>query len=63
MPILKVPTDAAVSPEDGSPLRLDTETHVFTDVAGNEFSADDLARGRPANKLRKWLRENYPKGA
>jgi hypothetical protein len=62
MTIIKVPVSVEVSPQDGDPLKFDTERRMLTDAAGNWFSVDDLAGSRRANRIRKWLDDNYPKG-
>lgn len=60
MAIIKVPKEVAVSPQDGSELRFDTETRDFYDFTANMFSVDEIAASRPGNKVRKWVNENYP---
>lgn len=60
MSIINVPTGVGVSPQDGTALKLDTETRLFRDGSGNIFGVDDLAASRPSNRIPKWLDENYP---
>lgn len=62
MPIIRVPTDFVVSPEDATPVKLDTETRQFRDASGNEWSIDELVGTRKSNAARKWLDENFSKG-
>lgn len=63
MTIIRVPTDFVVSPEDGTPVKLDTDTRLFRDPSGNECSIDDLVGTRKSNAARKWLDEQFPKSA
>ena len=60
MSIIQVPRSVDLSPQDGSQLRSNTATRIFTDNAGNWWEADDLVASRPSNRLRKWLDDNYP---
>ena len=60
MTIVKVPLAVDTSPQDGMPLTFDTETRLFRDGRGNEYSAEDLARCRPGNGIRGWIERNYP---
>ena len=61
MTVIKAPTDLVVSPQDGTPVTLDTDTRLFRDDSGNEFSIDELVGTRKSNAARKWLDEQYPK--
>jgi hypothetical protein len=61
MTILKVPTDAVVSPQSGEPVRLCTTRREFIDTHGNSWHTDDLAGSRQANRIKKAIRESYPK--
>ena len=58
--MIKVPTSVEVSPEDGSQLRMNTETRILTDDSGNWWNADELAANRPSKALLEWLDANYP---
>lgn len=60
MTTIKVPTDVATSPQDGSPVRFDPKTRTFHDASGNTWTVDELAGSRKAQRIRKWVRENYP---
>ena len=61
MATIKVPESVAVSPQDATPLKYETLAQRFVDANGNKYTVDELARCRPGNKVRKWVRENYPK--
>lgn len=60
MAILRIPVEVVCSPQDGAQVKLDTEKGEFFDEAGNKFAVRDLAPGRPASRIKKWLNENYP---
>jgi hypothetical protein len=60
---IKVPTDVAVSPENGGDVRFVVDRRMFLDDVGNTWTVDELAASRPANAIRKWIDENYPKVA
>lgn len=60
MSVIKVPTSVAVSPQDASPLKYETLAQRFVDANGNKYTVDELAACRPGNRIKKWVRENYP---
>lgn len=60
MTIIRVPTDVAVSPENGGPLRFDSDTGLLKDEPGNVWGIDELAPGRRTNQILAWVNENYP---
>lgn len=50
-----------VSPEDGTPVRLDTDTGAIRDDHGNESNLATMAGNRPLSIVRRWVRKNFPK--
>ncbi len=56
--IIPIPKEHYVSPADGSKCKLDTETRVITDEAGNEFELASLTGTRKLDEARKYL-EGY----
>lgn len=56
--VIDVPHHVATSPQDSGPVTFDLET--FRDEHGNAWSVDELSAARPANRIRKWARENRP---
>jgi hypothetical protein len=58
MTIIRVPKEVAASPRDGFPLRLDSETLLFSDEQGNTFTVDELESGWPEISVEMWVREN-----
>lgn len=60
MATIRVPESVAVSPQDATPLKYETLAQRFVDSHGNKYTVDELARCRPGNAVRKWVKENYP---
>ena len=60
MSIIKVPPEVGVSPQDGWPLRFDTDAAKFSDDQGNHVSTLELAKCRKLQVIMRWIRENYP---
>jgi len=60
---IKVPEDIASSPHDSTALTFETDVQLFTDQRGNSWTLDMLAGSRPLQRIRRWVRDNYPKGA
>lgn len=57
--MFRVPTDRLVSPQDATPVKAIDRT--FRDQHDNEWSVDELSRCRPANAIRNWFDEAYPR--
>jgi len=60
MAVLKVPGDVATSPHDSTALVFETLAQRFVDKHGNKWTIEELAAARPANRIRRWVREQYP---
>lgn len=61
--MIRVPTEVAVSPHDGSQVRFEPTTQTFHDASGNSWTVDMLAGSRKAQRIRRWVRDNYGKGS
>ena len=61
MTTLQVPPNIATSPQDNGSLRFETETQLFRDDSGNAWTLDMLAGSRQVQRIRRWVRRNYPR--
>ena len=57
--MFRVPTDNIVSPQDATPIKA--AGRQLRDQHGNEWGVDELSRSRPANAIRNWFDEAYPR--
>ena len=59
MTILRIPSEVAVSPEDGSQIRYDSDALWFLDREGNIWRLQEVVGSRKWNPVLKWLAENF----
>lgn len=58
---MKFPLSEAVSPEDGTQERCETDSGKLSDDNGNSVLIDQIAGSRPLQKLKMWMANNFPK--